>query len=776
VVSDELSYNTSPFLNDSDFDGLDDGPEVHTHGTEPAVNDTDGDGVEDGPEVNRLNTDPTQSDSDNDGTNDGQETYTLTVENKTADVTVEITGQGNVARGLDIRRVTENETDTTRIGYGIRVDTNREFQYAKVTQPVSDSVSVDEDNVSLYKWSRRNDDGLHEVNATYDAGANTVTANVTSFSSFNVMDQSKIEEQNTQIAHIDNTWPTFEGFDGGPWSGGGEVTTNNSKLVIDHNTSISDAGSWAEETIDLTDDYEEVRIHAGGSVSAGTWGYAKVYVVYPTDPAKEGYWNSTNRVLLAQAYGDPDGGESSGLASKNISQFIGEKAQIRAVAYGDAEVNIDWIRVERHSDTDAISDAVEKKSAELQEMALLDLGMRQERLPLNLNPDDPDTDNDELPDSIEVELSCLVCMTPKENITVKKYNAHPDRKRTDDTGPTDGEEWVYSGEWSISELRSYNKESSGYRRDISSSSSSSTVVNKKANPTASEHIRAFYTPKLLTDHAKSDEFKATVDHTEGIRVEDIPVGTSAKQSHYLIAPDEYGVCSISIIFIKADCGNKEYNINVHIELNSEARKLIADNDGYFEFDWSPTEYGEPVKHSPELGTLTQQTHTIEPEYKNKKYVYRRTFNYKIDTNNAGGLTDNINGNIPAFAGTITFKFVPNTDGLNKQKLEHAFATPHSPGLSSARRSINILDEEYEEKATNRCDKIGPACPITPRDARVIVYTSSGGATGLDQDAYVAKTAWKGIETTSSAIAKVQSDEINGDAYIKPKFILIQNRR
>jgi hypothetical protein len=404
------------------------------------VNDTDGDGVEDGPEVNRLNTDPTQADSDSDGTDDGQETYTLTVENKTADVTVKITGEGNVARGLDIRRVTENETDTARIGHGIRVDTNRDFQYAKVTQPVSDSVSVDKENVSLYKWSRTNDDGLHQVNATYDAGANTVTANVTSFSSFNVMDQSKIEEQNTQIAHIDNTWPTFEGFDGGPWSGAGEVTTKNSKLVIDHNTSISDAGSWAEETIDLTDSYVNATIHAGGSVSAGSWGYAKVYVVNPTDPAKEGYWNSTNRVVLGQAYGDPDGGESSGLASKNISQFIGSKAEIRAVAYGDAEVNIDWIRVERHSDKDGISDAVEKAAGSLEERALIDGGRGEKMFSLNFDYKNKDTDNDGLGDSGEVKLSCTVCMTPEQNISVNQYIAHPNRKRTDATAGSDGEE------------------------------------------------------------------------------------------------------------------------------------------------------------------------------------------------------------------------------------------------------------------------------------------------------------------------------------------------
>jgi hypothetical protein len=70
---EEVTYSTDPNNPDSDFDGLNDGPEVFTHLTNPNDPDSDLDGLDDGDEVNAYLTDPNSSDSDADTLTDGDE-------------------------------------------------------------------------------------------------------------------------------------------------------------------------------------------------------------------------------------------------------------------------------------------------------------------------------------------------------------------------------------------------------------------------------------------------------------------------------------------------------------------------------------------------------------------------------------------------------------------------------------------------------------------------------------------------------------------------------
>jgi hypothetical protein len=64
---------TYPWVPDTDRDGLKDGPEVTSHGTDPLNPDHDDDGLTDGDEVNVHGTDPTLWDTDGDGFGDGEE-------------------------------------------------------------------------------------------------------------------------------------------------------------------------------------------------------------------------------------------------------------------------------------------------------------------------------------------------------------------------------------------------------------------------------------------------------------------------------------------------------------------------------------------------------------------------------------------------------------------------------------------------------------------------------------------------------------------------------
>lgn len=65
-------YETDPYLEDSDGDGLRDGDEI-LMGTNPKLWDTDGDGVSDGREAIELNSNPRVQDSDGDNVPDGVE-------------------------------------------------------------------------------------------------------------------------------------------------------------------------------------------------------------------------------------------------------------------------------------------------------------------------------------------------------------------------------------------------------------------------------------------------------------------------------------------------------------------------------------------------------------------------------------------------------------------------------------------------------------------------------------------------------------------------------
>ena len=73
VNLEEFNAGTFPNTPDSDFDGLNDGAEVNTHGTNPLIFDTDQDGLRDGDEVNIHGTDPLIADTDSDGLSDSYE-------------------------------------------------------------------------------------------------------------------------------------------------------------------------------------------------------------------------------------------------------------------------------------------------------------------------------------------------------------------------------------------------------------------------------------------------------------------------------------------------------------------------------------------------------------------------------------------------------------------------------------------------------------------------------------------------------------------------------
>ena len=74
-LNDKAEYENrgNPTVKDTDGDGVEDGPEVNTHGSSPALVDSDGDTLTDGDEVNVHNTSPAKADTDDDGSGDAIE-------------------------------------------------------------------------------------------------------------------------------------------------------------------------------------------------------------------------------------------------------------------------------------------------------------------------------------------------------------------------------------------------------------------------------------------------------------------------------------------------------------------------------------------------------------------------------------------------------------------------------------------------------------------------------------------------------------------------------
>lgn len=72
---EEILYNTNPNYNDTDFDRILDGAEVHVYHTTPSVSDSDGDFICDYDELFVYFTNPNKKDTDEDGLDDGMEIF-----------------------------------------------------------------------------------------------------------------------------------------------------------------------------------------------------------------------------------------------------------------------------------------------------------------------------------------------------------------------------------------------------------------------------------------------------------------------------------------------------------------------------------------------------------------------------------------------------------------------------------------------------------------------------------------------------------------------------
>jgi len=202
---EEVDAGSDPLYADVDGDGLTD-PQELANGTDPFDPDTDGDVLLDGEELQTpFETDPTDPDTDGDGTVDGNETYTTRATNPEAGVTVTVTGEGNVARGLTIDpdrtgRFNTSQLQGMRAAPVVDIESRDAVTAANITFEYDESAlpRANESRLAVFRWNQ-SVQGFQPVNSTLDTSANTVSAETTHFSRYTVLDVTQWKESFTTI-------------------------------------------------------------------------------------------------------------------------------------------------------------------------------------------------------------------------------------------------------------------------------------------------------------------------------------------------------------------------------------------------------------------------------------------------------------------------------------------------------------------------------------------------------------------------------------------------
>ncbi|WP_424001018.1 VWA domain-containing protein [Haloarcula salina] len=200
----ELAAGTYPLGADPDGDGLTD-PDELDRGTDPLAADTDQDFLADGAELTvPFNTDPLDPDTDGDGIVDGNETYTSTARNQSVGLTVDVTGQGNVAGSVSIAadetgRFDTPQMDSTAVSPVVDIRSKRAVTNATLTFEVDDaSAASTTSQLAVFRWNE-SAQGFEPVNSTVDTSEGTVTADTEHFSRYVVLDVSQWKDSFTSV-------------------------------------------------------------------------------------------------------------------------------------------------------------------------------------------------------------------------------------------------------------------------------------------------------------------------------------------------------------------------------------------------------------------------------------------------------------------------------------------------------------------------------------------------------------------------------------------------
>ncbi|WP_136689943.1 hypothetical protein [Halorhabdus amylolytica] len=212
---EEQEFRTDPMDTDTDGDGLTDGREVEL-GTDPTEADSDGDGLTDSAEVT-AGTDPLDSDSDGDGTIDGNETLQIETKNESVGAKVTLSGKGIVANSATIEETTEipfeaSAVSDVAVSDVVEFDTQKDFDEATIELDYTESeIDSSESELSIYRYNKTYQTFV-AVDSTVHPGRNVVTADVSHFSTYAVLDSHTWDAQTSQptAEPLDDTSDTWQ--------------------------------------------------------------------------------------------------------------------------------------------------------------------------------------------------------------------------------------------------------------------------------------------------------------------------------------------------------------------------------------------------------------------------------------------------------------------------------------------------------------------------------------------------------------------------------------
>ena len=301
----ERDASTNYQLPDTDGDGISDSIEVQI-GTDPLEPDTDADGLADAAE-RPLGTDPLDEDTDSDGTLDGNETFNWTVTDNASGVEVTVQGIGAVNATINSKPTFFDESNVS-VGPTVRIVNETSFDNATVRIPVEDTA---EENLSIYKWNGTTAGRWHAVDTKIEN--DTAVATVDSFSYFTVIDT----DEWTGYTHLPGDNESAEPLNITTLS---DFTCAGSCDVANETTLVL-GGEPSARTITIeqrSNRYEIVPLSNGQSIEKFyNYGDAEINSPLPvaaSDQSRTFFWSGPNGLSLITLHDKPRDGSGAAVS------------------------------------------------------------------------------------------------------------------------------------------------------------------------------------------------------------------------------------------------------------------------------------------------------------------------------------------------------------------------------------------------------------------------------------------------------------------------------
>lgn len=281
---DEINAGTDPLLEDTDFDGLTDFEEGELS-TDPLKEDTDEDGILDGDEIDR-GFDPLNPDTNNNGILDGDETVNVVLDaapgeadsNATPRLIMDIKGKELGKVSISNLRESNPYLNEDLPGYvGAPFEFSAPFEFERVKLVYTFDLSLLNDptfDPAIYYFNEETK--LIELlpNQIVDLNLGTVTVELTHFSTYILLDKSKVDEVwqrefkepfEGELTNIEVVLGFAIDSSGSMnWNDPNDLRKDTAKTFVDKmdendKAAIIDFDSYAKVNCELTSDKETIK-------------------------------------------------------------------------------------------------------------------------------------------------------------------------------------------------------------------------------------------------------------------------------------------------------------------------------------------------------------------------------------------------------------------------------------------------------------------------------------------------------------------------------------